>query len=423
MTKIIDGETRTEPGINRRTILKSAAAVSTVGFVGIPAFSGSALADQHDTLDDTLETCGDLDIYCAIDTSGSLSSTERSGLETAVNNFIGALPTDGSVHVGTLEFGNNGIRNRNVLQNPSGFTVSVSSPRGNTPMPGALDIADQGLYGDANARSNAVKLIVLFTDGGPNYPPAASYAATYSAPRDTTANWSAVAGNSTYDNGDTVSSTVTEDEMAETALVAGSIKDGATGGGATMIATVYVGQDDDKQAMTPDAVTAYTDLPTYLESEVASSSDFAITTTLSDIDGLVEDLVTLLADLCSDCDECPTDFYYKFEWVEDEEVEGDCAGEFVVYDADDNVVESVSGLSLVSVTCDEDGEPQEACFETTFCDVAYTVKAGRGTASDTVAFEDTDGAFCVHGIESTNPRGKAITHAISHVVFTCPDAS
>ena len=36
--------------------------------------------------------------------------------------------------------------------------------------------------------------------------------------------------------------------------------------------------------------------------------------------------------------------------------------------------------------------------------------------------EETDGAFCVTGITTTNPRGKAVTHAISNVVFTCPHA-
>ncbi|QIO25391.1 VWA domain-containing protein [Haloarcula sp. JP-L23] len=397
--------------INRRTVLKGAAAGSAFGLIGIPTISGSALATQ------AIETCGDLDIMCAIDTSGSLSSSEISDLEEGVNSFIDELPTDDSVTVGTLEFGNGDVRNKNDLQDPSGLSVSLpSSGSGNTPMPGATDIADQAVYNDSEARSDAIKLVVLFTDGGPNYTNT-SYTEDYTAPRDDSEDWSAVSGDSTYDNADTASATVSEGEMDETALVAGSVKDGSVGDGATLIATVYVG-DDDTEAMTSDAISTYTDLPTYLESEIASSSDLAIDADLEDIEGLVDDLVGILEDLC--CTECPEDFNFKYEWVEDEEAEGECKGEFVIFDDDDNEVESVEGLELVSVSCDEDGEPQEACFETTYCELAYEVKAGQETDDDTVSFDETGGEFCVTGIEDTNPQGESVTYAISNIVFTCP---
>jgi hypothetical protein len=78
----------------------------------------------------------------------------------------------------------------------------------------------------------------------------------------------------------------------------------------------------------------------------------------------------------------------------------------------------VDGLSLVSVTCDDD-EPQEAVFETTICDSQYDVKAGRRTESVGVSFEETDGEFTVTGITTTNPAGKERSHAISNIVFTC----
>lgn len=401
--------------ISRRTILRGVGAASAVGFVGVPAFSTGALASEGG-----IETCGLLDVVCAIDTSGSLDGTEVANLEAGVNAFIARLPTDGSVRVGTVEFGNNGVRNKNDLQDPSGLTVSVGSPQGNTPMPAAIDIADQAVYGDSGARNDATKLVVLFTDGGPNYTNTAYSVGGYTAPRDASADWSAASGNGTYDSADTASATVSEGEMDETALVASSVKDPSVGGGATSVATVYVG-DDDTQAMTGGAISTYTDLPTYLATHVASSSDFAIDVDVANVEGLVDRLVAVLAELC--CEACSEGFYYKFEWVEDAEADGECAGAFVVYDGDDAVVEAVDGIEVVSVACDEDGEPQRVCFETDLCELRYEVKAGREMEGATVSAADTDGQFCVSGIETTNPRGKAVTHAISHIVFTCPESS
>jgi hypothetical protein len=397
-----------ELSIDRRTVLRGAAAGSAVGIIGIPTISGSAIATET-----AIETCGDLDIVCAIDTSGSLNDSEVASLETGVNDFIDELPTDGSVKIGTLEFGTEeggpgikgvtGVTNVNPLTNPTGFDIDLPDSTNNlagTPMPAALDIADQ-LVNDtgAGARDGAEKVIILLTDGGPNYSPTAEYTAGgYSA--------------GPFPDG-SPDAKVTEAEMAET----GSVADGIKSGG-TRIATVFVSEDE-TQAMTSDAISTYTDLPTYLETKIASSGDLAIEPSLTDIEGLVDELVGILADLC--CVECPEGFYYKYEWVEDEEAEGECKGEFVILDDDDNEVESVEGLELVSVSCDEDGEPQEACFETTFCELDYEVKAGQETDDETVLFDETGGEFCVTGIEDTNPVGKTVTYAISNIVFTCPE--
>ena len=405
--------------INRRAVLKATAMTGAIGVVGVPTFSGRALAQE-------LESCGELDLYCAIDVSGSLNDTERDNLEAGVNAFIDALPTDGSVLVGTFEYGNNELRNKNDLQNPSGLDVTVGSPSGNTPMAAALDVADQALYTDSAQRPDAIKLIVLFTDGGPNYRNRQYSVGGLNAPRDDSTDWSAESGDTppAYDNEGTAPTgndgrQVTVGEMDETALVATSIKSAMVGDGATLIATVYVGDDgEDQQAMGTDAITKYTDLPTYLETNVASS-DFAVDVDLANVQGLVDDLVAILEaiDCCTDC---PPDLYVKYEWVEGESA-GDCNGAFVLYDADDNMVDGVSGIELVSVNCDDDGEPQEAVFETTFCDLQYDLKAGRGTESVHVSFEETGGEFTVTGITTTNPAGKARTHAISNIVFTCPD--
>jgi len=403
--------------INRRAVLKVTAMTGAIGVVGVPTFSGRALAQE-------LESCGELDLYCAIDVSGSLSASERNNLEAGVNAFIDALPTDGSVLVGTFEYGNNELRNKNDLQNPSGLDVTVGTPGGNTPMAAALDVADQALYTDSAQRSDAIKLIVLFTDGGPNYRNRQYSVDGLVAPRDDSTDWSVESGDTppAYDNEGTAATgdsgrQVTVGEMDETALVAASIKSATVGDGATTIATVYVGDaGEDTQAMGTDAQTKYTDLPTYLETTIASS-DFAVDVDIANVEGLVDDLVAILEEIeC--CTDCPEDLYVKYEWVEGDSA-GDCNGEFVRYDADDEMVDGVDGVSLVAVTCDDDGEPQEAVFETTICDFQYDVKAGRGTETVDVSFEETGGEFTVTGITTTNPAGKERTHAISNIVFTC----
>jgi hypothetical protein len=50
------------------------------------------------------------------------------------------------------------------------------------------------------------------------------------------------------------------------------------------------------------------------------------------------------------------------------------------------------------------------------------VRRFAATERATVTPADTDGLVCVSGIEWTNPRGTVVTHAISNVVFGCPEA-
>ena len=240
---------------------------------------------------------GQLDVMIPIDTSGSVED-ELQALEDGVNAFISALDaTDADVQVGTLEFGDNGVRNRNALQDPGPLSITLTGAGGNTPMPAALDIADQSLYEDNNARSGAEKLIVMFTDGGPNYENT-SYTANYTAPRNTTADWSADSGDSTYDNEGTGSSTggqpgngqVTEGEMDETAGVAESIRDQNVGDGGTEIATIFVGGAE-TDSMSDDAIAAYETLPLYMEDKIASSPGQALVVPdIPDIVDLAEDL-------------------------------------------------------------------------------------------------------------------------------------
>lgn len=94
------------------------------------------------------------------------------------------------------------------------------------------------------------------------------------------------------------------------------------------------------------------------------------------------------------CVECRSgeELLVKYEWED---------GEFITEGSDGKI--SIDEGSLV---LDEDGEPQEVRFETTYCDVDAVVKAGR--EYDT--FSSEGGEVCVTGLD-----GKAI----SNVQFFC----
>ncbi|AXG06906.1 VWA domain-containing protein [Haloplanus rubicundus] len=221
------------------------------------------------------ESSEDLDIMIVVDASGSINGnsgtegTEAYNLVQGVNAFIGALPTNGSVQVGSLLFGeNNDITRFQGLSSPSGFGVSYpNSGRGNTPLPPALDIAEQELFNGSNARPGAQKAIAVFTDGGPNYESGVEYSGGgYTAPRGATG-YSNDPGATGYEGG-TADSSVDVNELDETANVADEVRNSGT---PVRVAVVNVG-DNPTEALTGPAITQYTDLPTYLEDEIASTN-------------------------------------------------------------------------------------------------------------------------------------------------------
>jgi len=220
--------------------------------------------------DNQVERRGDVDIMLAIDTSGSIRAdedgvNEQQALIDGVEAFVDALPTDGSAQVGAVSFGGGSVTGLSGLGAPGSFSLPSLSFGGNTPMPGAIDIADQVL--DGQGRPDALPVVVVVTDGGPNYGESVSdpsYSATiggtsYSAPRG--AGFSADDGSAGYDNNDSTSSTVTEGEQDETALVADAVKAGADGSRIAVLniapGTVELGGGRD--------------LSDYLEDEIASA--------------------------------------------------------------------------------------------------------------------------------------------------------
>ena len=220
--------------------------------------------------DNQVERRGEVDIMLAIDTSGSIRADEdgvdeQQALIDGVEAFVDALPTGGSAQVGAIGFGDGGVTGLSGLGTPDSFSLPSLSFNGNTPMPGAIDIADQVL--DDQGRADALPVVVVVTDGGPNYGESVtdpSYTATfngdsYSAPRG--AGFSADDSSSGYDNNDSASGTVTEGEQDETALVADAVKAGADGSRIAVLniapGTVELGGGRD--------------LSDYLEDEIASA--------------------------------------------------------------------------------------------------------------------------------------------------------
>jgi predicted ribosomally synthesized peptide with SipW-like signal peptide len=221
---------------------------------------------------------GELDIMMAIDTSGSITGDERTQLVDGVNAFVDALPDDGSVQVGSLTFGGGAIANVNPLGSPDSLTVGPFSFGGNTPMPAAIDIADQHL--DDVGRPGAMKVVVIFTDGGPNYTNTQYSAAGYTAPRGSpdTTGFSDDDTNDQYDAG-TSNAAVDAAEQDETGLVAESVRSGGT-----RIVAVNVGNN-------PNAdLGDGTDLSVYLKNEIASSG-FYFEAGFGVLEGVADSLV------------------------------------------------------------------------------------------------------------------------------------
>jgi len=215
--------------------------------------------------DNQVERRGEVDIMLAIDTSGSITGQEQTDLENGIAAFVDALPTDGSAQVGAVSFGGGSVTGISGLVDPGSFSLGSLSYGGNTPLPAGLDIADQVL--DADGRADALPVVVVISDGGPNYDGDTSteYSASvggspYTAPR-SDPGFSADDNTAGYDSG-TTNSAVDAAEQDETAAVADLIKAGPDG---SRIAVLNIGND-------PNAdLGDGTDLSVYLEDEIASA--------------------------------------------------------------------------------------------------------------------------------------------------------
>jgi predicted ribosomally synthesized peptide with SipW-like signal peptide len=234
---------------------------------------------------------GELDVMLAIDDSGSITGDEQTNLIDGVNAFVGALPDSADVQIGALTFGDDNIDNF-VELGPVGslgpFSGSDFDFSGNTPLPAAVDIADQELRNGTNARPGAEKVVVVITDGGPNYNNTQYSAGGYTAPRGSPdeTGFSLDDTNDQYDGGSagTAPDYIVDTEEEEAALVAESLRDSTT-----RIVTVNVAEDpfaaDDGLSMS---------FQEYLTDYIASPG-FAFVVGLDDLAAVADDLVALVA--------------------------------------------------------------------------------------------------------------------------------
>ncbi|RLM53640.1 VWA domain-containing protein [Halobellus sp. Atlit-31R] len=171
------------------------------------------------------EEPGEADVMLVVDTSGSISSDQQTNLINATDEFIEALPTDGSVQLGFVTFGGNDVEITDTLGPVSNFLSGgsgdagsrLTSFGGNTPMPAALEAAEAELE-SSGARPDAEKYIVLVTDGGPNYDPDVPYSVTTS---------DGTVSLGSYSGGDTTpGSTIHDSEIDETVGIAEGIEAG-----------------------------------------------------------------------------------------------------------------------------------------------------------------------------------------------------
>ncbi len=239
---------------------------------------------------------GELDIMLALDASGSIDGTvgtegtEAENLVNGVEAFVDALPDTGSVQLGQVVFGENSDITRFAgLDSVGNYSLDYpNDPDGNTPLPPALDIADQEL--DVNGRQDAQKIVVVFTDGAPNYENGTYTGDSYTAPRAN--DWSLDDADLAYDG---AAAGESETEQEETSLVAELVRNG--GNDPTRIVAVNVG-DPPGRSPTGDADADSDDYPkdldVFLREDVATSG-FYFESGLDDLATVAEDLAALVA--------------------------------------------------------------------------------------------------------------------------------
>jgi predicted ribosomally synthesized peptide with SipW-like signal peptide len=239
----------------------------------------------YDDGDNQIEQ-GPFDVMVIADESISQEDDDKQALVDGLNEFASGLPSD--TQAGLLTFGDGSVGD--VFQSLGDFDPSVITTNGgggNTPLPPALDIADQEL--DANARDEAGKVIVAFTDGGPNYGNDSgdgdNYSAGgYTAPRSSFPEYDGGGGGQDADNRP---GGISDSELVECADVARRVRDSGT-----RIITVDV--------EIPDGSTdPNVDTGAYLRNEIASSQAHAKDVQLDDLAAVANDLaaVTMEEDL------------------------------------------------------------------------------------------------------------------------------
>ena len=381
--------------LSRRDVMKAAAFVagaSATGAAGTTLFPTARAAE--------IETCdGEVDIVVALDYSGSIRSAGTwSDIESGVDSFLGVVPDD--VQLGLVTFGDapdafqygpNNLLNfataANVTALQGGVPATAPPQENATHMPGALAYADAILGTEGRGGR---EIVVLITDGGPNYqnglvgdgaaPPADDTTFPYG-------NFEFTGGTTGGENGIAGE----PGELAETTDTAADIK---TAG--RRIITVGVGEN----------VAGFDD---YLRDEIASSPDDFVA--VDDATNLGSQLEAIISEVCEpECTDCVLDGPVKYEYVV-EESDGAVVFDGFVLEGDYD-----GGITYVSDT-DKEGstyDPMSATFDLGgLCDAWVLVKAGQEFAVRQVT-ADNDGIVTVDYIDP---------YAISFVAFYCDEES
>jgi predicted ribosomally synthesized peptide with SipW-like signal peptide len=235
-----------------------------------------------------------VDLLAIADIAGSIDESEMDTIENAANEFVDELPQDGSVEAGFMTFNGpsegfspepddqfGGIHLQAPIGNPTQFfdngTPNVGqflpdAGAGSTPMPAAIDIGRQ--YINAAARPEAQKIILLVTDGGPDY--VSPDSPQTPPPYETSTPQGTFSADPQDGNNDGISSF---EEQAETAGEADQCD-----ADDVLLFTVAVGTAD------PEFEGPQT-LPSYLETEIATSPSEAFDATgAADLDAIAQDI-------------------------------------------------------------------------------------------------------------------------------------
>ena len=387
-----DHNGETSSGIKRRTILKGAATVGAIGFIGLPAFSGRAVASSHETLYIT-DTGGDdagWDGYTKLYevdlvSENGMYKAELTHLKDITNGNFGqvdaiAATPDGSkihfvdknsAHLGEYVVSSGTFSDLGAiagLSSGDGVVLATYSPGG------TLYVAGQ----------NNDELFTVDPSG-----PAATLVATVTGANVQGADLAFDADGTLYlyssadgklytlDTGTGVATEVGTGQVNKGSFTGLAVRENGTGdlvGSSTSDNTIYV-VDKATGAMG-------TGYKMYSGGEPHQYGYGDMT----------------VGQLCMPCESGET-LLVKYEWED---------GEFVTEGSD-------GSIWLTDWDLDEDGEPVRACFETDYCGIDVVVKAGQEYAVS----EGMGGAFCVTGIESEKPNGKTVTHAISNIQFFC----
>ena len=400
MTQDRNTEPSRTASISRRNILRTTGVAGALAFggSGLPFLTGVAAADEH-----FIETCGGaVDVVVALDYSGSIGNADTWGdIQGGVDSFLGVVPDDvqlGLVTFGdapaAFEYGAGNLLDFATAGNVSALRAGVpaSAPPGEnaTHMPGALDFSNAILEQEGRGGR---ELIVLITDGGPNYengvvgdgasPPDDDTSfpyGTFEYTGGTTGGENGIAGE--------------PGEKTETAATATAIKNAGRRIIAVGIGENTAGFDD------------------FLQTEIASDTDDFVP--VEEESNLGAELETLISEVCEECVDCAVDgrlAKYEFACVETDPDTGECLAYDFVPEGDTDVNVAYTPGSFTSKE-GEAFEPMTVSFDTEYCSLYALVKSGREL--EVQSLDGNDGTVAVGTANDSK-------FAISFVAFYCTE--